>query len=152
MKKVGPLKSDKAGVKCWPKETDVSYISIPALSFCSEYSAYGCCTSEEDSALEQRFTTVSHRFYYSLGNCGEHLKTALCLRCNPYAAHLFEAEGRSRHYAFPGFCNTTCHQFIQDCRLRGTNGETRHQRRTKKEWIKKTQGEKWTERRKRQLD
>ena len=109
-------------VNCFHSDPNPSHRSFSsvtkysALSFCSEYSSYGCCTAEEDALLEQKFTTVSYRFYYTLGGCGEHLKTALCLRCNPYAAHLFEAEGRWRHYAFPGFCNDTCHRFIRDCR------------------------------------
>ena len=46
----------------------------------------------------------------------EFWKNVSCLRCSPYAAHLFDAEGfRSATRSFPGLCTQYCRQLYEAC-------------------------------------
>ena len=93
--------------------------SSQRLRFCSQYSAFGCCTATKDSQIEQTFRAVQAKFrLQSRPTCKRLLKEVLCLRCDPYAAHIFEAEGNTKfdiNQATPGMCTHFCVQFYNEC-------------------------------------
>lgn len=90
------------------------------LSFCSQnLSEYGCCTPNRDRGISNEYQKLSTRF--SLDNrpkCANLVKTVLCLECNRYAAHIFEAEGNDNFdstTAAPGLCSDFCKNFYHEC-------------------------------------
>lgn len=89
------------------------------LRFCSQYSAFGCCTTTKDSQIQQTFRKVQAKFrLQTRPRCKRLLKEVLCLTCDPYAAHIFEAEGNTKfdiNKATPGLCNNFCLRFYKEC-------------------------------------
>lgn len=89
------------------------------LQFCSHYSSFGCCTSKKDSGIAEKFNQLKNRFnLQSRPVCEQMLKEIMCLECDPYAAHVFEAEGNidfDVKKATPGLCPSYCSDFYSNC-------------------------------------
>ncbi|KAF2986270.1 hypothetical protein EK904_009799 [Melospiza melodia maxima] len=88
------------------------------LAFCRRYGEFGCCDPSRDSALLQRFYSLSasldERTYAA---CAGHLQELLCQECSPYAAHLYDAEDPSTPIrTIPGLCQDYCTQLWRSCR------------------------------------
>ncbi|XP_053138887.1 HHIP-like protein 1 isoform X2 [Hemicordylus capensis] len=88
------------------------------LAFCVQYSDFGCCDAERDSALLERYYSVSgHLDQAAYAACASHLQDLLCQECSPYAAHLYDAEDPSTpERTVPGLCPDYCVQVWQKCR------------------------------------
>ncbi|XP_032221702.1 HHIP-like protein 2 isoform X2 [Nematostella vectensis] len=89
------------------------------LAFCSQYNAFGCCTRGQDSKISRRYQNLVTKFkLHARVKCAKLLAQVLCLECDPYAAHIFEAEGNSRFdikTATPGLCHEFCLDFHNSC-------------------------------------
>ncbi|KAM8780992.1 HHIP-like protein 1 [Rhynchonycteris naso] len=88
------------------------------LRFCSQYSAFGCCTPEQDQALASRFGSLAARVDAGLwAACAGYALDLLCQECSPYAAHLYDAEDPSTPLrTVPGLCEDYCLDMWQPCR------------------------------------
>uniref|UniRef100_A0AC11DY96 HHIP like 1 n=1 Tax=Ovis aries TaxID=9940 RepID=A0AC11DY96_SHEEP len=88
------------------------------LRFCSQYSAFGCCTPEQDAALARRFGAVAARVDAAMwAECAGYALDLLCQECSPYAAHLYDAEDPSTPLrTVPGLCEDYCLDMWQTCR------------------------------------
>ncbi|XP_015279922.1 PREDICTED: HHIP-like protein 1 [Gekko japonicus] len=88
------------------------------LAFCAQYSDFGCCDAQRDSALLERFYGVTeHLDHAAYAACASHLQDLLCQECSPYAAHLYDAEDPSTPVkTVPGLCPDYCVQVWQNCR------------------------------------
>lgn len=98
------------------------------LEFCTEYDRYTCCTSDDDKELRRvydeitstsgnNFTNNDSNNGTSLKECNHVIKDLLCLRCHPYAAHVFDAEVsyanktfKKSDVNFPGLCFRYCYE------------------------------------------
>ncbi|XP_054132030.1 HHIP-like protein 1 [Melozone crissalis] len=88
------------------------------LAFCRRYGEFGCCDPSRDSALLQRFYSLSASFdERTYAACAGHLQELLCQECSPYAAHLYDAEDPSTPVrTIPGLCQDYCTQLWHSCR------------------------------------
>uniref|UniRef100_A0A670ZVJ4 HHIP like 1 n=1 Tax=Pseudonaja textilis TaxID=8673 RepID=A0A670ZVJ4_PSETE len=88
------------------------------LTFCVQYSNFGCCDAGRDAALLERYYRISEHFGQATYTaCASHLQNLLCQECSPYAAHLYDAEDPSTpERTVPGLCQDYCIQVWQDCR------------------------------------
>lgn len=94
-----------------PFESEIS------LGFCPQYSSFGCCTTVDDSDLKKNFNAIKPLIPRSKWNkCKKDVHDLLCLKCSPYAAHVFDAEGSLTDRGFPGLCNTFCQTFFSQCK------------------------------------
>ena len=98
--------------------------AVTNLTFCPQYSDFGCCTVENDNILEMRYTNIRNRVPPSKSSlwasCSDKIKTFLCQRCSPYAAHIFDSEvsqneNPTQPRAFPGLCGGYCTDFFNSC-------------------------------------
>lgn len=96
----------------------------PPLSFCSEYSNFGCCDRKRDLALKERHSTILESLC-TRGDqperlpviCVDHLRQLICSECSSYAAHIFEAESfQDARRSFPGLCEKFVSQLLPLCR------------------------------------
>ncbi|XP_052768592.1 HHIP-like protein 2 isoform X1 [Mya arenaria] len=113
-------------IKCHPQCLD----SRPpfkgtGLTFCSQYQDYGCCTSQDDVQLKERYDRIQQLIppenQQIWTDCSEYAKTFVCQECSPYAAHIFDAEQTTKDIvvkprAFPGLCKNYCSTFYQKCK------------------------------------
>ncbi|XP_070260919.1 HHIP-like protein 1 [Myotis yumanensis] len=88
------------------------------LSFCAQYSAFGCCAPERDAALGRRFWALAARVDAGVWSaCAGYALDLLCQECSPYAAHLYDAEDPSTPLrTLPGLCEDYCLDMWQTCR------------------------------------
>ncbi|XP_054423633.1 HHIP-like protein 1 [Pteronotus mesoamericanus] len=88
------------------------------LLFCAQYSAFGCCTPEQDAALARRFGALAARVDADLwAACAGYALDLLCQECSPYAAHLYDAEDPATPLrTVPGLCEDYCLDMWQTCR------------------------------------
>ncbi|XP_075803753.1 HHIP-like protein 1 isoform X1 [Microtus pennsylvanicus] len=88
------------------------------LSFCAQYSAFGCCTAEQDAALARRFRALEARLDAGMwATCAGYALDLLCQECSPYAAHLYDAEDPATPLrTVPGLCEDYCLDMWQTCR------------------------------------
>ncbi|XP_054989105.1 HHIP-like protein 1 [Sorex araneus] len=88
------------------------------LRFCAQYSAFGCCTPEQDEALAGRFGALAARVDAAQwAACAGYALDLLCQECSPYAAHLYDAEDPSTPLrALPGLCEDYCLDMWATCR------------------------------------
>ncbi|XP_026370906.1 HHIP-like protein 1 [Ursus maritimus] len=88
------------------------------LRFCAQYSAFGCCTPEQDAALARRFGALAARVDAAeWAACAGYALDLLCQECSPYAAHLYDAEDPSTPLrTVPGLCEDYCLDMWQTCR------------------------------------
>lgn len=86
------------------------------LSFCGNYTQFGCCTTADDSTLQQEYLAIRHAV--SEGDwdrCHSYIQEILCQKCSPYAAHIYDAERTMQAKSFPGLCAGYCNEFFQQC-------------------------------------
>lgn len=84
------------------------------LSFCSQYSEFGCCHPDQDAELELKY--VSLRVHLTDSSCHGMLKELLCQQCSPYAIHIYDAEVSGVvNRTFPGICQQYCHNLMDTC-------------------------------------
>lgn len=87
------------------------------LQFCSEYSAFGCCTSQDDLDIQDEYNRIMSQLANSdVFACERYVKEFVCQKCSPYAAHIYDAEGSLVSRPFPGLCNNYCRDFYRSCR------------------------------------
>ncbi|XP_033848386.3 HHIP-like protein 1 [Acipenser ruthenus] len=88
------------------------------LTFCTEYSQFGCCDSEQEQLIMRRYYRVMDFFDYSgYVACGKYIQSILCQECCPYAAHLYDAEDANTPMReLPGLCGEYCTDFWHRCR------------------------------------
>ncbi|XP_021348206.1 HHIP-like protein 2, partial [Mizuhopecten yessoensis] len=87
-----------------------------ALTFCPQYSTFGCCTVDDDRQLMADYGDIRNNVPSALWReCGGYLREFLCLKCSPYAAHIFDAEDSLVPRSFPGLCNGYCKSFHAKC-------------------------------------
>ncbi|XP_042548619.1 HHIP-like protein 1 [Dipodomys spectabilis] len=88
------------------------------LRFCAQYSAFGCCTGEQDAALGRRFGALAARVDAAVwATCAGYALDLLCQECSPYAAHLYDAEDPATPLrTMPGLCEDYCLDMWQTCR------------------------------------
>ncbi|KAK7111711.1 HHIP-like protein 1 [Littorina saxatilis] len=106
-------------VQCHPQCLDFRppFESESPLQFCSNYTDFGCCTSEDDQKLQDTFRTLQATLAISDWNsCHGYLKDLMCLSCSPYAAHVYDAERTMQAKTFPGLCTGYCQEFVDRCR------------------------------------
>ena len=82
---------------------------------CEEYQDFGCCI--RDSQLERR---VDRLLQLRLSTeqqeaCDPFMRNVSCLKCSPYAAHIYESEGGSDPRVFPLLCRSYCEEAFQVC-------------------------------------
>jgi len=97
------------------------------VRFCDEYSQYTCCTAAADQQLKHTYHQLrwkNKRRWRIPSRCYTTLKEIMCLKCHPYAAHVFDAEvpDRSKVYQksnvnFPGLCQSYCKREYQSCKV-----------------------------------
>lgn len=104
-------------------------VTDPPLSFCSDYSRFGCCDRKRDLAIKERHASILDQMNLHQGSnvsgsgktlrgiCGHLLKDILCLECSPYAAHVFDAETTGIRRPFPGLCRHYSLRFFRLCRM-----------------------------------
>ncbi|NP_001161565.1 Hhip-like protein [Saccoglossus kowalevskii] len=84
------------------------------LTFCREYSDFGCCTSVRDGELRQKYNNLIDQLeaiYPVLPVCNSYVKDILCQECSPYASHIFDAETTQIIAPLPGLCTAYCLDF-----------------------------------------
>ncbi|XP_043923297.1 HHIP-like protein 1 [Protopterus annectens] len=100
------------------------------LSFCTDYSAFGCCDSHIDKLIARRFYYIMDYFDQSAVRiCGKYIKNIICQECSPYAAHLYDAEDANTPMRqLPGLCGNYCTEFWTQCRsaLSIISGDIKH--------------------------
>nr|XP_015196415.1 PREDICTED: HHIP-like protein 1 [Lepisosteus oculatus] len=88
------------------------------LTFCKEYSEFGCCDLERDTRISGRYYEIMDYFDFSgFIICGKYIRSILCQECSPYAAHLFDAEDANTPMReLAGLCGDYCTEFWLQCR------------------------------------
>ncbi|XP_069117744.1 HHIP-like protein 2 isoform X2 [Argopecten irradians] len=87
-----------------------------ALTFCPKYPTFGCCTADDDRQLMSDYGDIRNNVPSALWReCGGYLREFMCLKCSPYAAHIFDAEDSMVPRPFPGLCNGYCKKFHAKC-------------------------------------
>ncbi len=85
------------------------------VTYCSEYQDFGCCLRDRrvqrrgGRLLELRLSEEQKKL------CEPYLRNVSCLECNPYAAHIYEAEDGSEPRVFPLLCRSYCEEAFQVC-------------------------------------
>ncbi|XP_012942641.1 HHIP-like protein 1 [Aplysia californica] len=88
-----------------------------ALTFCSQYSEFGCCGPHNDEDLAKEYDYIKSRATDSdWDKCNGYVKQLLCQKCSPYAAHIYDAEGTAKARTFPGLCEEFCENYYEQCR------------------------------------
>lgn len=92
--------------------------SNPPLTFCTQYADFGCCTAEEDTEIYHQYVREMIAFpdHRTAAHCVGYMYHYRCLKCSPYAAHIFDAENDGSPAIFPGFCKPFCARFFDFCR------------------------------------
>ena len=88
------------------------------ISYCTEYSDYGCCWGDADREARQRamYFLLQLGANLTLANqCRPYLKNISCISCNPYAAHIYDVEGGEEARTFPWLCRSYCELAYQHC-------------------------------------
>ncbi|XP_070578937.1 HHIP-like protein 2 [Ptychodera flava] len=91
------------------------FIPSKDLSFCWEYSDFGCCTTSRDSELKAEFEKVTQQINSLSNNCKNYIREIMCQECSPYASHIFDAETTQKQTSLPGLCKSFCVEFAQQC-------------------------------------
>jgi len=89
------------------------------ITYCDEYKDFGCCTHQLDWDVLERVESVYNLTQLPPGrsyeDCKPYLHNVSCLRCSPYAAHIFEAEESGIEKQFPILCRSYCEEAFQKC-------------------------------------
>ncbi|XP_068172917.1 HHIP-like protein 1 isoform X1 [Antennarius striatus] len=88
------------------------------LTFCKEYSKFGCCNLDKDEEIAVRFYGIMNNFDHSgYVTCGKYIRSILCQECSPYSAHLYDAEDANTPMRIlPGLCGDYCSAYWNQCR------------------------------------
>ena len=81
-------------------------------TFCTEYSDFGCCTTEDDEELQDKYNSIKDKVSPS---CLKYLKDILCQQCSPYVAHIYGYEDTLVAKPLPGLCNSYCGEVYDQC-------------------------------------
>ena len=89
----------------------------PEVSYCTEYSEYGCCERREDRYAQRRATFA---LQYHLNDqerelCSDFVRNVSCLSCSPYAGRIFDSANGGRE--FPRLCRGYCIEAYSKCRV-----------------------------------
>ena len=89
------------------------------LEFCPEYSEFGCCTPEDDLAIQKKHYSIISSIENKDGvmGCRKKLREVMCLQCHPYAAHIYDKEATAIQRPFPGLCQSFCEEFYDACKI-----------------------------------
>ena len=88
-----------------------------SLSYCTEYSDFGCCVADGDEAARERVRGASANVSEAERQlCASYLKNISCVTCSPYVAHIYETEGGGEPQAFPELCGSYCVEAYRSCR------------------------------------
>ena len=89
------------------------------MSYCAEYKDFGCCTRRGDRLANTATTIALNKLTSSQDKqvCEDFLKNISCLTCSPYAAHIFDTEGRNMKREFPQLCRSHCVEVYTKCHL-----------------------------------
>ena len=88
------------------------------VTYCQEYTDFGCCTRELDRRAQSRVdndnvTQLPPSRPYE--QCESYLRNVSCLKCSPYAAHIFDTEDGGVERRFPILCRSFCEEAFQKC-------------------------------------
>lgn len=86
--------------------------------FCKDHSRLGCCTEQNDVELKLLYEK-SLRRVANQTQCQKYLSRAVCLKCHPWSAHLFNAESNpnfNTQIALPCFKHGYCQRLMKKCR------------------------------------
>ncbi|XP_041351627.1 HHIP-like protein 1 isoform X2 [Gigantopelta aegis] len=87
------------------------------LTFCPQYSLFGCCNSDGDTRLRSEYYTIRSLVdVETWTRCHGYVRELLCQQCSPYAAHIFDAEAKPQARTFPGLCETYAKEFHNSCK------------------------------------
>ena len=109
-------------VTAHPQCLDLSppFKSDSNTGFCSRYSTFGCCTSQNETVLVKRYTDIIQhltpkQLFWGEAKCQNIVEDILCLRCSPYASHMFNVDSTMEQITFPGLCRSFCADFVRLC-------------------------------------
>ena len=86
------------------------------LTFCPQYSTFGCCSGDGDALLRSEYDTIRSLVDHETWNrCHSYVRDLLCQMCSPYAAHIYDAEGKPQARKFPGLCESYAKEFYDSC-------------------------------------
>ena len=83
------------------------------VTYCQEYTDFGCCTRELDQRAQDRVEFVRKSMVVIYGE--PYLLNVSCLKCSPYAAHIFDTEDSGVERRFPILCRSYCEEASQKC-------------------------------------
>ena len=91
----------------------------PAMSYCTEYQDFGCCTRRYDrrANLDTFLSLDKLSSSQDKQMCEEYIKNISCLSCSPYSAHIYDTEGGSEKRVFPTLCRSYCVEAYSKCHL-----------------------------------
>ena len=89
------------------------------ITYCQEYRDFGCCTREIEQRVQDTVEFVGNLIQFPpdrpYEQCEPYLRNVSCLKCSPYAAHIFETEDGSVERRFPTLCRSYCEEAFQKC-------------------------------------
>ena len=89
------------------------------VTYCQEYTDFGCCTRELDRNAQDRVEFVRNLMQLPPSRpyeqCEPYLRNVSCLKCSPYAAHIFNTEDGGVERRFPILCRRYCEEAFQKC-------------------------------------
>ena len=88
-----------------------------SLSYCSQYSAFSCCSSAGDGEVAAHVNSFGQQVAAAPkpAECSEMLKEVSCARCSPYASHIYNAEATGMASAVAGLCTEFCMDTVNAC-------------------------------------
>nr|XP_039248973.1 HHIP-like protein 2 isoform X1 [Styela clava] len=87
-----------------------------SLEFCKEYENFGCCDANDDSQILTEYKSIfSNMTLVRFASCAIYLRSLLCQKCSPYAAHIYDAEDGPQAKTFPGLCKPYCTNLMKKC-------------------------------------
>uniref|UniRef100_A0A914VAF0 HHIP-like protein 1 n=1 Tax=Plectus sambesii TaxID=2011161 RepID=A0A914VAF0_9BILA len=93
------------------------FIPERKTDFCKEYDEYTCCSTDEVHKLEEKYASVMRKATnQQRAECADFVRNIVCAECDPYAAHIFDAETHpDRPLKFPGLCRSYCNDLVAKC-------------------------------------
>ena len=89
------------------------------ITYCDEYEDFGCCSRGRDRRVQKRVEFIRDLMRLpperSYEECEPYLRNVSCLRCSPYAAHIFDTENGGMARRFPTLCRSYCEEAFQKC-------------------------------------
>ncbi|XP_077980158.1 HHIP-like protein 2 [Glandiceps talaboti] len=107
-------------VSCHPQCLDYlpPFAENQGLTFCPEYSAFGCCTILHENEIKEKYDNMLKEIK-AMGQvsskCQNYMQRILCQECSPFASHLYDTETNLAKKIFPGLCRDYCLEFYEKC-------------------------------------